>query len=115
MKTMLHRVWAEDEGVLAFEWVLLLTLLVIGIVGGVAAARDAIVDELGDVAQAMLSLDQSYTITFPLRIVVHTGPASGGSDSMFVDALNYIDCDRVSTPEVPTQVLNGNGNMDTDS
>jgi len=113
VKHLASRMWCEDEGVLAFEWVLLLTLLVIGIVGGVAAARDAIVDEMGDVAQAMLSLDQSYTIAFPLRIVVHDATSSGGSDSMFTDAMNYIDCDRFTTGK--TQQLNGNGNVDTDS
>jgi len=66
MKRLIDRVkraWLEDEGVLSFEWVLLLTLLVIGIVGGLAAARDAIIDELGDVTEATINIDQSYEIT----------------------------------------------------
>ena len=54
MKTALVSMWKEDDAVLSFEWVLLVTLLTIGIVGGIASARDAIIDELGDVAQAML-------------------------------------------------------------
>ena len=63
---------------------------------GVAAARDAIIDELGDVAQAMLSVDQSYQIFFPLGVVVHTETTtSGASDSEFIDAVSYTDCDRV--------------------
>lgn len=57
-----QKLWREDDGVLSFEWVLLTTLLVIGVIGGLAAARDAVIDELGDVAQAMLALDHSYTI-----------------------------------------------------
>ena len=61
MLLTLKRLWTEEDGVLAFEWTLLLTLLVIGIVGGVAGARDAIIDELGDTAQVMLAVDQSYT------------------------------------------------------
>src|SRR6478672_7421341 len=65
------RVWHEDDGVLSFEWTLLLTLLALGIVGGLAAARDAVIDEFGDVAQAMLALDHSMTISFPLQLVVH--------------------------------------------
>ena len=48
MKKVLARVWKEEDGVLSFEWILLLTLLTIGIVSGVAAARDAIIDEFGD-------------------------------------------------------------------
>ena len=62
MKRFFNQVWQEDDGVLSFEWVLLLTLLVIGIVGGIAAARDAIIDELADIAQAAVALDQSYTL-----------------------------------------------------
>ncbi len=72
MKNVLARMWKEEDGVLSFEWVLLVTLLTIGIVSGLAGARDAIIDELGDVAQAMLALDQSYTIDFPLAVEVHT-------------------------------------------
>ena len=60
MNTLLCRMWHEDQGVLSFEWVLLLTLLAIGIVGGIAAARDAIISELGDVAQAVVAIDQSF-------------------------------------------------------
>lgn len=60
--TALARMWTEDDGVLSFEWTLLLTLLTIGIVAGLAGARDAIIDELGDVAQAAQAIDQSYTL-----------------------------------------------------
>jgi Flp pilus assembly pilin Flp len=96
MQTLLKRTWKEEDGVLSFEWTLMLTLLVIGIVSGVAAARDAIVDELGDVAQTMLAVDQSYTITFPLAVQTHAATTSSGSDSAFTDAAIYTDCDRTS-------------------
>ncbi len=102
MKTFIQCVVREEEGVLSFEWTLLLTVLVIGIVGGLAAARDGVVDELGDVAQAMLSVDVSYSISHPLAITVDgdgAGPnapvnAGGGSDSRFTDAATFSDCDR---------------------
>ena len=83
------------------------TLLTIGIVSGVAAARDAIIDEFGDVAQAMLALDQSYTIDFPLLVQVHAASTSSASDSSFTDALLYTDCTRSAAPtgQVPQQVL----------
>ena len=41
MNKLMHRILQEDDGVLSFEWILLLTLLTIGIVGGLTAARDA--------------------------------------------------------------------------
>ncbi|MGI8982477.1 MAG: hypothetical protein ACR2FY_24865 [Pirellulaceae bacterium] len=94
MKSSLKNLWTEEDGVLSFEWTLLLTLLVIGIVSGVAAVRDGIIDELGDVAQMMLAVDQSYTISFPLNVDVHTVDATSSSDSAFTDALLYTDCDR---------------------
>ena len=49
MQQTFERLWREDDGVLSFEWVLLLSLLAIGIVGGLTAARDALNDELGDI------------------------------------------------------------------
>jgi hypothetical protein len=99
VKTLILRVWQEDDAVLSFEWVLLVTLLTIGIVSGLAGARDAIIDELGDVAQAMLALDQSYSIDFPLEVIVHTDTTgSGASDSSFLDAAVFVDCGRVSEP-----------------
>ena len=92
----LTNMWKEEDGVLSFEWVLLVTLLTIGVVGGLAAARDAIIDELGDVAQAMLALDQSYTITDPLFVHVHDVLESGAANSAFVDAAAYDDCTRIA-------------------
>ena len=68
MSRKFAQLWKQDDGVLSFEWVLLATLLTFGVVGGLCAARDAIIDELGDVAQSMLALDGSYTIAFPLEV-----------------------------------------------
>jgi Flp pilus assembly pilin Flp len=98
------RMWREEDGVLSFEWTLLLTLLVIGIVGGVAGARDAIIDELGDVAQVKLAVDQSYTLAFPLQVSVHTSATSSASDTSFIDALLYEDCGS-TFPGPPDQQL----------
>lgn len=53
----------EERGVLTFEWILLITLIVIGIVGGLSAARDAIISELGDIVGAVVHVDQSYTVS----------------------------------------------------
>jgi Flp pilus assembly pilin Flp len=96
------KLWREEEGVLSFEWTLLVTLLTIGIVAGLSAARDAIIDELGDAAQAMVAVDQSFTIDFPLNMDVHTTDPSSASDSSFTDALIYTDCDRSLL--APTQI-----------
>ena len=62
MTTLLKRIWNQDQGVLTFEWVLLITIVILGIVGGLSAARDAIIDELGDVGGAIIAVDQSWTV-----------------------------------------------------
>jgi len=62
VKSLLNRAWQEDEGVLTFEWILLITVIVIGIVGGVSAVRDALISELGDVSGAVVHIDQSYEV-----------------------------------------------------
>lgn len=91
MRVFFKRVWYESEGVLSFEWVMLMSLLTIGVVSGIAAARDAIVDEFGDVAQAMLALDQSYSIDFPLAVVVAVDTDTSASDSSFIDGFAFED------------------------
>lgn len=56
-----HRPYSRRRGVLSFEWIVLITIIAVGIVGGLTAVRDAIVDELGDVAGAAVAIDQSFT------------------------------------------------------
>lgn len=58
----LTQFWQRDDGVLTFEWVLLITVVVIGVVGGLSSVRDAIISELGDLAAAAVAIDQSYTV-----------------------------------------------------
>jgi len=104
VKKFLQNAWNRDEGVLSFEWVLLCTLLAVGIVSGIAASRDAIIDELGDVSQGIICLDQSFSIDFPLLITI-AGDGMGGvdydgssSDSSFTDSSNFDDCPRTAAP-----------------
>jgi Flp pilus assembly pilin Flp len=108
VKQLLLRLWREEDGVLSFEWTVLTSLLTVGVVSGVAAVRDAAIDEMGDLAQAMVSLDQSYQIEAPLAVSVHSGGGAGfgwgysgsfyggssASGSAFVDAASYQDCHR---------------------
>lgn len=106
MRETLRQIWEEDDGVLSFEWTLVVTLTTIGIVGGIAAARDAIIDELGDVAQGMLALDGSYSIANPLQlsISINGEPATvvgRASDSAFFDTANFTDCARIITEVAP--------------
>ena len=93
---MLKRLWREDEGILTFEWILLLTLLVIGVIGGVAGIRDAIIHECQGVVGAMMALDQSYVVAPPLGVSVTSFSGSGcatstASFSQFRDSASWGD------------------------
>ena len=112
MKSLLNRVWKEDEGVLTFEWILLITVLVIGIVGGLSAVRDAIITELGDVAQAMIALDQSYTILMPWEVVTPDCIRDGASDSYFEDAQGLSE-DRSDLDDPDQEPNDGCGDQET--
>ena len=97
-------IWTEEDGVLSFEWTLLLTLVVIGIVGGLAAARDAIIDELGDIAEAAQGIDQSYSLA-AITILADLDNDGMEDDVLFttnasvyaeIDGVDnvFTDCDR---------------------
>ena len=95
INTVLTQMWQEDDGVISFEWTKLVTLLVIGVVSGIAAARDAIVDEFGDVSEAAINWDQSYSL--PATVILDSGgmPAFTLTAQDFADdAPVYSDCTR---------------------
>jgi hypothetical protein len=47
----------QRRGVLTLEWILIVTVLVIGVIGGLGAVRNATVAELGDLAEAIESMN----------------------------------------------------------
>lgn len=102
---------SEEDGLLSFEWVMLVTLLAIGVVTGATAARDGIIDELGDTAESMLAVDGSYRIDLPLQVSINpdgVGPGTvvgQSSDSQFVDGQRFTDCDRPSQPVPASQTI----------
>jgi len=63
VNTEYRRFRNKRRGILTFEWILLITVLVVGIVGGVSAVRDAMISEMGDVVGAATAVDQSYSVT----------------------------------------------------
>ena len=47
----------QRRGVLTLEWTLLITVVIIGIIGGLGAVRGAILGELQDLAEAITALN----------------------------------------------------------
>ena len=87
MKRFLTSLWTETDGVLSFEWTLLCVVVVFGIVSGLSALRDVLIDELGDLAEAVISWDQSFSFAGI--------PALGIPPSQYVDPpAVVVDCTR---------------------
>lgn len=85
MNTDDRRIRNKRRGILTFEWILLITVLVIGVVGGVSAVRDAVISEMGDVVGAAVSVDQSYTVN------AFQVPASGSTKKTLGNAFSFKD------------------------
>jgi hypothetical protein len=98
MKQFCLHVWRDDQGVLTFEWVALLTLLVIGVLGSVGAVRDAISIEMADVAGAATAVNLSYQ--------VQASPKYGlGSTFQYTSPTKQVDTIRQGTTGAPPSVV----------
>jgi len=81
---MLKKLWNDDAGALvSAEIILVATILVIGVITGLHAVQTAVVTELGDVASAIGSVNQSYS--FGGSTGHHAGTVGSGWDDA-VDA-----------------------------
>ena len=112
---MLMRLWREDEGVLTLEWILLLTLLVIGIVGGLAGVRDALILECENVAFAIDSVNPAFQIGPPLTVApaalsengtTTCADISGGGESLYTGMTATITDGRLSETAIQPVVSN---------
>ena len=64
MFNLMQKLWNDDAGALiAAEYLFVATILVIGIIVGLATVRDAVTTELIELSNAYLALSQGYTIS----------------------------------------------------
>ena len=90
MRCVSH-LWRDQLGVVqAAEMVLIATVVLIGVMVGMATWRDGINNEMADVAQALDDFDQSYTVA-PLTFVL-PGPG-GGSLTITIGPFGFLDSD----------------------
>ena len=108
---LLKQLWADEAGaIISAELILVVTILVLGMVVGLTTLRDQVIQELGDVALAIASINQSFSFSGA------TGHHSSTAGSIFVDLLDDCDgadsdgcepacidvCDTAATPEMGT-------------
>jgi len=90
---VLTQLWRDDLGfIISAELVLIATILVIGMIVGLATLRDQVVQELGDVGAAFSQLVQSYSFS---GITGHTSSTAG---SAFADFTDVCDDERPVDP-----------------
>lgn len=83
---MLHRIWKDEAGfVVSTELILIATILVIGLIVGLATVRDQVVQELGDLATAIGNVNQSYSYNGVKGCTAET------AGSMFEDNSDFCD------------------------
>lgn len=62
MRKMFSKMWNDDAGIVAFEYLLVATILGLALVVGLAAVSNALNAEMTELANAILALDQGYSV-----------------------------------------------------
>jgi Flp pilus assembly pilin Flp len=62
MRKMFSKMWQDDAGIVALEYLLVATILGLALVVGLAAVSNAINAEFTELANAILALDQGYSV-----------------------------------------------------
>ncbi|EAQ80142.1 hypothetical protein [Blastopirellula marina] len=106
--SLLKRIWNDEAGfIVSTELILIATIVVIGLIVGLSAVRDAVTSELSDVAGAIQDMDQSYTL---YGVTGHSAAVSG---SDFGDQQDYCDGDDDRNGRIDN-CININGRNDGD-
>ncbi len=85
---LLQNLWKDEAGfVVSTELVLIATILVIGMIVGLATVRNAVVQELGDVAMAIGNINQSFQYSG----VTGRANSSATAGSFFTDNTDFCD------------------------
>ena len=91
--SLLQRLWSDETGfVLSTELVLVGTIAVIGLLTGMTTLRNAVVQEMSDVAGAVQDLNQTYSFN---GINGHSASTQG---SDFIDNRDYCDSAEDANP-----------------
>jgi len=99
LKRVADRLWNDDAGALiAMEFLFIATILVIGIIVGLAGVRDAIVTELTELGNAILSLSQGFTIAGM------TGCCSSTDGSQAIDTPGLLPEPLCNGPIIPNPI-----------
>jgi hypothetical protein len=84
----MRKLWNDEAGfIVSAELVLIATIMVLGLIVGMATVRDQIIQELADVANAFSDINQSYSWS---AVTGHTSSVAG---TQFDDETDFCDAD----------------------
>lgn len=63
MKNVIARLWKDEDGIVALEYLLVATIVGLGLVAGLSGLRNCIDAELLELGEAITGLDHDYYIT----------------------------------------------------
>jgi hypothetical protein len=90
--SLMKRFWNDEAGVIiSSELLLVMTILVIGMITGLATLQESAVNELGDTASAIGALDQSYAFTGTANAGSGGASTASTAGSTFNDLLDLGD------------------------
>lgn len=81
MRKTFAKMWNDDAGIVAFEYLLVATIVGIALVVGLAAVSNALNAELSELAGAILTLNQTYSYATQSTCVSNSGGSS------FIDSM----------------------------
>ncbi len=84
MRKLMQKLWQDDAGIVALEYLLVATIVGLGLVVGLAAVEGALDSELTELANAITVLDQSYSF-----VSIHL--TSGAGELAFKSGTNAVD------------------------
>jgi hypothetical protein len=82
--------WSDDggSGLLTSELLVIFTVLVIGVITGLTAVRQALVSELTETAQSLLALNQSYSFAGQANCESSTGGSAASDTTNTINAFS---------------------------
>jgi len=86
MEAIARKLWNDEAGfIVSLELILIATIVVIGLITGLATVRNSVVQELSDVSGAVQDLNQTYSFNSI------ASPVGGTAGSLFTDTMDNLD------------------------
>ena len=101
MSKLMLKLWKDDAGaIIAAEYLFVATILVIGIIVGLASVRDAVNTELAELANAYLALSQGYILSG------QSGCCAATDGSQAIDTPALVPDPLCTPPAIPSAIDN---------